>query len=139
VVERHAVGDATTPIMACHRELVVSQSVHHLDQVVAEPSFRMGGVILCHGGPEGGAVPGQIRGDDGVLAGQRVSDRVPHDVALRIPVQEQHRWPAAADAGEDVPPVDIHVPLFESLEHHAPFPLRRLDDIVTVCTVVSSG
>ena len=68
-------------------------------------------------GRDGVAVPAQVGEDHGVPVGELRCDPVPHDVGLRIAVQQQDRRAVTTHLGVDARPVDVDVVVFEVLEH----------------------
>ena len=125
MVERHPVGHTAAAVVPDDREGVVPERGHRLRQVERERPLRVGGVVGRRCRPEGGPVAGEIRDDDGVPLAQERRGGVPHEVGLRIAVQQQDRRTAPADPGEDGAPPRRHRALGEVLEHGPSFLLGR--------------
>jgi hypothetical protein len=97
VVERHSVGHAPTAVVADDREAVMTEGGHRLDLVDRHGPLAVRGVVVRRRGTERRAVARQVGGDDRMPLGEQRRDGVPHQMRLRIAVQQQHRWPAASD------------------------------------------
>ena len=118
MVERHPVGHAAAAVVAGDGEAVVAERGHRLDQVDARApasSARRGRASGPAGRtPRTRAGPRRRRCTASASSGGRA---VPHEVRLRVAVQQEHRRPAAADPGEDGPPPGRHLVLREAVEH----------------------
>jgi hypothetical protein len=104
MVEGHPVGDPAAAVMPGDREALVPEHSHGLHLVGGKRAFGVRGVIGGRRRPERRAVPGQVGGDDREPVGQSRRGGVPHEVRLRVAVQEQQRRSSAADAREDHTP-----------------------------------
>ena len=99
--------DAAAAVVAGHRELVEAEIAHH-DHLVARHGAL--GVPLVPGAARGlAAVPvaAEVGEDYRVVFGEGGSDVMPHDVGLRIAVQQQDRAAARLAAGERVNPYAV--------------------------------
>src|SRR5580704_17049685 len=70
--------------------------VHHFYLVERHVAFRVVGVILAIRWFAAVAIATQVGSHNGEFPGQSRSDFVPHDVCLRVAMQEQHRRTLAA-------------------------------------------
>ena len=96
MVEGHPVGDACAAVVADDVESVEAQLPHQGNAVAGHGALAVG---LVGGDGRGfGAVPvpTQVRGDDREPGRQVTGDRSPHQVRLRVPVQQEQRRTGAA-------------------------------------------
>jgi hypothetical protein len=117
VVESHPVADATSSVVSGDREPLVTEQRHGLQEVVGEGAFGVRCVVGRGRGSEGGPVSGEVGRDDGEPLTEQVGGGVPHEMRLRIAVQQQDRGAAAPDAGKYGPPLGRQMVLGEALEH----------------------
>ena len=101
VVQRHAVGDAPPAVVAGHGEALVPEAGHRGDEVLGHRPLGVRRVARGGLGEERVAVPREVGGDDGEALGQPRGDRVPHQVGLRVAVQEQQGRSPAGDPRVD--------------------------------------
>ena len=90
VIERHAMRDPSAAIVPDDVPAIVSEGIHHRDEIVRGGALAVHRVIARRRlRLVAVAVAAHVRRDDGVGAGKLGRDLVPHDVGLRIAVQEQ--------------------------------------------------
>jgi len=77
-------------------EAVEAQRRHSLDLVEGEGPLRIAHVVGSGGGLGAVAVAAQIGDDDGERGGQARGELAPHQMGLRVAVQQQERRSAAA-------------------------------------------
>jgi hypothetical protein len=102
VVEAEPVCDPAAAIVAGQQEARKAEPAHHRGLVGRHRTLRITVAARAAIGLVGIAVPAQIGAHDRVPLGEPGSDRVPHRVRLRVAVQQQERWTAAADDQGDV-------------------------------------
>jgi hypothetical protein len=113
VVEPGPERDERAAVVTGQREPVVPEGGRERDDVV-----RHRALVVAGGGLAAGAVPAQVRADDGVMSGERGRDVAPHQVRLREAVQEHDGRAAAADRGVQRDAVgDGDVAVFEAFDH----------------------
>ncbi len=117
MVERHAVGDAPAAVVPGDGEAVMAKLRHDTDEVGRHRPFRVGAVVRIAAGLAEFAVAAQVGGDDGEAFGQRGSDLVPHDVRLRVAVDQQQRRAAAAGPIGDLDAGRVEAMRGEIVEH----------------------
>ena len=117
VIERHAVGDPATAVVAGDREAFMAERGHRLHLVGGQRALGMRGVIGGRHRPERRAVAGEIGGDDREALGQPRRHGVPHEVGLGIAVQQQQRRSTATDTSEDHTALGLQLVVGEVLEH----------------------
>src|SRR4029077_21024614 len=96
VVERHAVSNPPSAVVPYYGELLKTEMAHYFYLVERHVAFRVVGVILAIRWFAAVAIATQVGSPYGELPGQPRCDFVPHDVCLRVAVQEQHRRTLAA-------------------------------------------
>jgi len=101
VVEGHPVGDPGPPIVAHHGELVEAELAHDEDLVAGHRALGVRLVVMAARGFAAVAVAAQVGEDYGVMFGEDGGDVMPHDVGLRVTVEEQYRGAGAAGEGVD--------------------------------------
>ena len=135
VVQGHAVGDARAPVVARHGEALEAEFAHHQDLVVGHRALGVGVMGGAAGRLAAVAVTAQVGEDDHVVLGQDGGDVVPHDVGLRVAVQQQDGGARFVAAYQGVDPYPARGKR-DSLEqvgqrnsHMTPFPRSRSDVI----------
>jgi hypothetical protein len=93
MVERQAMRQSRTAIVAADLEALEAERLHHLDHVLRHRPLGVGRMILGRLGLERAAVAAQVGRDHGEALGQRRPDAVPHRMRLWIAVQQQ-KWRA---------------------------------------------
>jgi len=101
VVERHPVTDPAAAVVARHGELLKAQIAHHQHLVPGHRALAVGLVAGAAGGLATVAVAAQVGQDHGMVFGEYWGHVMPHDVGLRVAVQQQHGTAAAADQRVD--------------------------------------
>ena len=101
VVKRHPVSDPGAAVVARHGELIEAQIAHHQYLVPRHGALAVGLVAGAAGGLAAVAVAAQVGQDHGVVFGENGGHVMPHDVGLRVAVQQQHGTAAAADQRVD--------------------------------------
>ena len=96
MVERQTVGAVGPAVVSRDREALEAERPHDGEVVAGPRALRVRLVVCGRRRLRAVAVAAQIGGYDREIAGQLRRDRVPHDVRLRMPVQEQQRRPRAA-------------------------------------------
>jgi hypothetical protein len=117
MIERHARGDASAPVVTDHRERCVAVAAHQFDQIERHAALR---IVRVVGGAlrlAAVAIAAQIGRDHRESFGQRGRDLVPDRVGLRMAVQEQKRGAASAFDGVDLDAVDVCRRIREAFEH----------------------
>src|SRR5688572_4875907 len=99
MIERHAMRDARAAIVTEHREALEAEMLHDLDLIERHRTLRIKIVLAVALDLAAVAVAAKVSDDDGVIAREVARDRGPRHAALRRAVQQQDRWPAAADHG----------------------------------------
>ena len=91
VIQRQAVRDTAASIMTANVEFRVSEMLHHSDLIYRHFPFGIEHVrcIETTLGLATITVSAKVASNHGKILCQTVRDLVPHDMALRIPVQEQ--------------------------------------------------
>ncbi len=74
--------------MACDGEALEAEGGHGLELVDGHHSLAVRGVVGRRRGAKRCAVAGQIRSDDGVVIGEQRRRGMPHQMGLRITVQQ---------------------------------------------------
>jgi hypothetical protein len=88
-------GDASTPIVGTHKELLVSKMAHRLDLVQRHCTERVIDVAISVARAARIPVSSQIRYVDREPLGESRRHFVPCNVALGISMQKEHRWSVA--------------------------------------------
>ena len=91
VVEGHPVADPGSPVVADDGELVEAELAHDLDLVCRHRALGVGLVDMAARGLAAVAVAAEVGEDDGVVFGEDGGDVMPHDVGLRVAVEQQDR------------------------------------------------
>ena len=102
VVEREAVTHSPAAIMAGETEAGKAERFHRLHHRGGHGALGIGRVVVLRLRHRRPAVAGQVGDHEREMRSERRRHAVPHDIALRMAVQEQERRPAAADAGENL-------------------------------------
>ena len=105
VVEDHPVADPGAPVVAYDGELIEAQFAHDEDLVTGHRALGVRFVAVAARGLAAVAVAAQVGEDYGVMFGEDGGDVMPHDVGLRVTVEQQYR--AAVAAGESVDPHSV--------------------------------
>ena len=119
MVERHPMPDPAAAIVPGDVKPPKPQSFHHLHLILCHGALGVGEVRRVGGGLAAVTVTAQVAGDDGETLRQPRRDPVPHDVRLRIAVQQQQRRPRAADHGVNGGRAGVDILAVEALEHAA--------------------
>ena len=93
MVERHAVGDAPAAVVPGDREARVPELRHRGDEVRRERALAVSGVVAADRRAERGAVAGEVGDHEREPVGQQRRGRVPHEVRLGEPVEQEQRRP----------------------------------------------
>ena len=93
--------DPGSAVVAHHGELAEAQIAHHQDLVPRHRALAVGLVARAAGGLATVAVAAQVGQDDGVVFGEYGGHVMPHDVGLRVAVQQEHGTAGAADQRVD--------------------------------------
>ena len=101
MIEREPIGDAAAAIVAGEAEMHVAERLHHLDHRVRHGALGVGRMRRVAGRRGGPAVAGQIRHDQAEMPRQRRRHAVPHDIGLRIAMEQKERRPLPSGARED--------------------------------------
>ena len=117
VVEAQPVGDPGAAVVADDREALEAELAHEPDLVGGHRPLGVRRVVGRRGGAGRVAVPTQVGEDHRVPVGEPRRDAVPHDVGLRVAVQQQDRRAVTTHLGVDARPVDVDVMVFPVLEH----------------------
>ena len=125
VVERQAVGDPGAAVVADHGEALEAERGHDLHLVLGHRS--LGIVLVPHAAVRlaGLAVAAQVRKHDREALGQAGRDLVPHDVGLRIAVQQEQGGTAAGPAQEDLGARGSDPLRVKAVQHHPRAPVAR--------------
>jgi hypothetical protein len=118
VVERHAVRDAAAAVVAGDHEAVEAELGHRRDLVGGGRALAVAGVVVAVGGMAAVAVAAQVAGDHGEALGQPGRHLVPHEMGLRIAVQQQERRPRASAHQVDLALRGGDARFLEPLEGH---------------------
>ena len=99
----YAVGDAGAPVVTRHGKALKAELAHHQDLVVGHRALGVGIVSRTARRLAAVAEAAQVGEDDHVVLGQDGGHVVPHDVGLRVAVQQQDGGArfVAADQGVD--------------------------------------
>ena len=114
VVERQAVGDPSTAVVAGHHEPLVAERAHHGEAVLGHRALGVDRVLGVAARRGAGAVAAQVGDDQGELARQLGRHLVPADVGLRVAVQQEQRRARAAGAQEDRAAGGVDAPCLET-------------------------
>ena len=117
VVLGQAVGDAGAPVVAHQEEGIEPQLLHYAHLVLGHGALGILGMLRVAGGLAAVAVTPQVGGHHGEVPRQQRRNLVPHDVGLRIPVQQQHRWALAALDVINGGAIGLDKPALESFKH----------------------
>ena len=101
VIDGESVADPATAVVADDVERVESEQAHRLHEVLRHRSLAVRRMVRRGRGLPAVAVAPQVGGDDAGPRCERPCHPVPDGVGLRISVQQEHRWPAPADARVD--------------------------------------
>ncbi len=106
MVERKPVSGPSAPVVPDHRESLVPEPAHQLDERAGYATFGPTRLIVAGAAV---AVPRQIGHDNGVRPRERRRNQSPRDVGLRVTVQEHNRRSAPADpaAKRDIARFDV--------------------------------
>ena len=96
VVHDHTVQYPCAPIMPGHMEALKPQRLHDPDLVIRHGPFRIIGVVGEAFRFAAVPVTPQVSDDDGVVFGQFRGQETPHQVCLRVAVDKQDGFRAAA-------------------------------------------
>jgi hypothetical protein len=107
VVERHPVADAGAAVVSHHGELLKAQLAHHQHLVPGHRALGVGLVVAAARGLAAVPVAAQVGEDHGVVFGEDGGDVMPHDMGLRVAVQQQHRAAAFLAPDERVDPYSV--------------------------------
>src|SRR4029077_11841434 len=94
-VETQPMGDASTPIVGTHKELLVAKMMHRLDLVQRHCAERIIDVAISIGWATRIPVSSQIRYVDRKPLGESWRDFMPGNMGLGISMQKEHRWSVA--------------------------------------------
>ena len=114
IVERHATRHSRPLVVADYSELFKTEVRHDFDLVLSHGAFGIIGMIRSVCGLAAVSVAPQIGGHDGKPLGQPRRHFVPHDMSLRITVQQQHRRPASAHDRVDGRPAGVNAHRLEA-------------------------
>jgi len=108
MVERRAVGDAASPVVARNREPVEAEPRHDAHHVARERSLRVGRVVRGGWRTPAAAVAPQVRAHHGEPFGEQRRHVAPHGERLGKAVQQQHRRtrPAPLDVDRSLAHLD---------------------------------
>jgi hypothetical protein len=115
MVEAQPMHDARAAVVSHHGEAIEAERGHRLDLVLRHRALGVVARIRLLAV----AVAAQVRRDDRAAFGEPGRHLVPHDMRLRIAVQQQHRRAFAADAQMDPRPARRDVARLEPFEHPA--------------------
>ena len=118
MIERHAVRDPPSAVVPGDRERGVTELAHRGEQIAGQRSLAVRAVVVAHRRTKRLAVAGEVRDDEGEPLGQRRRDRVPHEVRLGKPVEQEQRQARPADPDVDVAPRRRDICHVEVLEQH---------------------
>ena len=96
MIKRHAVGAAAAAIVAGNKEVLEAKVAHKGDLILRHGPFGVGYMVKCRRRFTALAVAAQVGGDDCKIPCQARRNRVPHNMGLRMSVQEQQWWAVAA-------------------------------------------
>jgi hypothetical protein len=102
VVERQPVGYPGASVVAHDGELVEAELAHHQRLVPRHRALGVGLMRRAAGRLAAVAVTAQVGQDDRMILGENRGDVVPHDVGLRVAVQQQHGRAALVAAHQRV-------------------------------------
>jgi hypothetical protein len=117
VVERESVGDPRAAVVPGERKAFVAEQFHDLHQVPGRRPLAIGVKRSAGRRFRAVAVAAHVGTHDGEILGQRGGDLVPHDVGLRIAMNQQERRPVSARPQVNLRAVDPEPLGIESLEH----------------------
>jgi hypothetical protein len=103
VIERQAIRDPATAVMTGDEEVHVSLRLHDLNHGVCHCPLGVGGVLRVGLRRIRPAVTGQVGNEELEMARERRRHAMPHDVRLRMAVQQKKRASLTARAHEDAP------------------------------------
>jgi hypothetical protein len=130
VVECHPVTDPGAAVVARHGELLKAQIAHHQHLVPGHRALAVGLVAGAAWGLAAVAVATQVGQDHGMVFGEYWGHVMPHDVGLRVAVQQQHGTAAAADQRVDADAAGCGCSLLEQAgqrnRHGCLIPLAKL-------------
>jgi hypothetical protein len=107
VVQRHPVADPGATVVPHHGELVESEFAHHQHLVPRHRALRVRLMIVAARGLAAVAVAAKVGEDYGVMFGEYRRDVMPHDVGLRVAVQQQYRAAVALAPDKRVYPYSV--------------------------------
>jgi hypothetical protein len=117
MVQRHPVGHTAAPVVAGDGEVLMPQRHHRLHLVERHCALGVGGMVTRRSGPQRVPIAAQIGGDDGEVLRQQRGGRTPHEMRLRVAVEQQERRTRAADHGADGAALARQVAGLEAFEH----------------------
>src|SRR5438309_4490598 len=91
-IETQSMGNASTPIVGTHKELLVPKMTHRLDLVQRHCAERIIDVAISIGWAAGIPVSSQIRYVDRKPLGESWRDFMPGNAGSGISMQKEHRW-----------------------------------------------
>ena len=119
VVLGQPVGDPGSPVVAAQQKGIESQGLHDFYLVQGHRPLGVVGVLLVAFGFAAVAVASQVCGHDSEILGKPGSDFVPHDVSLRVPVEQQQGRAAAANYAVNGGSGGLHLALLKTFKHIA--------------------
>src|SRR5882757_1971820 len=119
-VETQPMGDASTPIVGAHKELLMPKMTHRLDLVQRHCAERVIDVAISVGRAARIPVSSQIGYVDREPLGESRRYFVPGNVGLGISMQKEHRWSVAFVKNRDARSAGANLSL-----HKAGKKLRR--------------
>src|SRR5271155_5233383 len=101
MVEGHAIGDASSAIMADQREGRKSEMVHHLNQFLGHRTLGIRIVVVCRSGCPAATVSAQVDANHSVIPGKLGCEKSPHQTCAREAVHHQNCRPTSVAAYEN--------------------------------------
>ena len=95
---------APPAVVAGHEERREAEPLHHRYLVGGHRALAVGPVVLGIGRVRAVPVAAEVRRDHGEVLGEARGDPVPHDLVLRIAVEEQEWRPGPSSHQIDLPP-----------------------------------
>jgi hypothetical protein len=117
MIESHAVGDPSTPIMTDNRKRFESKFAHCFNLIGSHNAFRIRAMILVRLRLATVATTAQITTHDGEAPSQLRSYAMPTNMSFRIAVEKKNRRAITGDHAIDLGPGCRDHPLIETLEH----------------------
>ncbi len=119
MVQCHPVGEPAPAVVTNHGESPVAQLRNELDELCRHSPFRGRRQSICRRWRQRAlTVPGKVGEDQSVGAGKGGGDQMPHDMGLRMAVQEKDGIARATGADPEPAPTHLHPEYFKTLEHH---------------------